>query len=332
MPTSKCHPIENLYRAQRSAVTAFLFFLVLGGLEAQEIPEEFQEKAETLVQLQPKTYEVLDQELYEEKKDTTLLRYFADLSAANDYPVGQSYALNQLGMKYRNFSQYEKSVNLHEQALDAAEEGNSTDFKILSLNMLGVVYRRTDAIKTALDYNQKALELAEEVENPSNHIKRSINVALNGIGNLYQTLEQYDLAIMQFKRALKLEEELNNKLGLAINHQNIGHCLEEKGDLEGALENYRKSLAYNEEIDSDIGRVICKNSLAQIYLKQDMPYLALVLLETLAGRSQENRRLFHYFLGLHQHRVGPYQTGELQSGRRFYPRGIKNGAKQKYSQ
>lgn len=148
MPTSKFHPIENLYRAQRSAVTAFLFFLVLGGLEAQEIPEAFQEKAETLVQLQPKTYEVLDQELYEEKKDTTLLRYFADLSAANDYPVGQSYALNQLGMKYRNFSQYEKSVNLHEQALEAAEEGNSTDFKILSLNMLGVVYRRTDRKST----------------------------------------------------------------------------------------------------------------------------------------------------------------------------------------
>lgn len=62
--------------------------------------------------------------------------------------------------------------------------------------------------------------------------------------------------------------------------------MEEKGDLEGALENYRKSLAYNEEIDSDIGRVICKNSLAQIYLKQNMPYLALVLLEPLQNESK----------------------------------------------
>ena len=95
------------------------------------------------------------------------------------------------------------------------------------------------------------------------------------------------MAILQFERALKLEEELGNKLGLAINHQNIGHCLEEKGDLEGALENYRKSLAYNEEIDSNIGRVICKNSLAQIYLKQDMPYLALVLLEPLQEESKK---------------------------------------------
>ena len=265
---------------------ALLLFSLFGTLRAQDIPAEFREKVETLVQLRPRTYESLDKELYPVKRDTTLLRYFANVSEKNDYLEGQAYALNHLGMRYRNISQYEKAAELHEQALTASQEANNIEFRVLSLNMLGVVYRRTDAIKTALDYNQKALELAEQVENPSNHIKRSINVALNGIGNLYQTLEQYDLAILQFKRALKLEEELGNKLGLAINHQNIGHCLEEKGDLEAALENYRKSLAYNEEINSDIGRVICKNSLAQIYLKQDMPYLALVLLEPIIEESK----------------------------------------------
>ncbi|WP_240905076.1 tetratricopeptide repeat-containing sensor histidine kinase [Flagellimonas oceani] len=264
-----------------------LLFSFLSTLQAQKISEEFVDKAETLVQLRSKTYESLDGELSSEKRDTTLLRYFADLSEKNEYLEGKSYALNMLGMKYRNISQYDKAVKLHEQALKVSEEAGNTDFRILSLNMLGVVYRRTDAIKTALDFHQKALELAEQVEDPSHHIKRSINVSLNGIGNLYQTLEQYDLAILQFRRALKLEEELGNKLGLAINHQNIGHCLEEKGDLEAALENYRKSLAYNEEIGSDIGRVICKNSLAQIYLKQDMPYLALVLLEPLMDESKK---------------------------------------------
>ncbi|MCK0161056.1 tetratricopeptide repeat protein [Allomuricauda sp. F6463D] len=270
--------------------TILFFLLLLFGfqvLPAQEVPEDFIEKAKALVQLQPKTYESLDKELSSDKRDTTLLRYFTNLSKEKNYPEGQAYALNQLGMKYRNISQYEKAAKLHEQALAISEKANNIDFRVLSLNMLGVVHRRTDAIKTALDYNQRALELAEQIENPSNHIKRSINVALNGIGNLYQTLEQYDLAILQFERALKLEEELDNKLGLAINHQNIGHCLEEKGNLEGALENYRKSLAYNEEIDSNIGRVICKNSLAQIYLKQDMPYLALVLLEPLLEESKK---------------------------------------------
>ncbi|WP_228237875.1 tetratricopeptide repeat protein [Allomuricauda sp. M10] len=293
MAIVKFTQIEHLHRVQRTTLFFWLTLFFANASLAQDFPDSFKEKAENLSLLQPKTYEELDEELDEEKQDTTFLRYFAGLSKENNYLEGEAYALNQLGMKYRNISQYEKSVLLHEQALELSEKANNTEMRVLSLNMLGVVYRRNDAIKTALDYHQKALELAEQVENPSDHIKRSINVALNGIGNLYIALGQFDLAIMQFRRALRLEEELGNKLGLAINHQNIGNCMEEKGDLEGALENYRKSLAYNEEINSDIGRIICKNSLAQIYLKQDMPYAALVLLEPL---HDESIRLGDYFI------------------------------------
>ncbi|WP_245812822.1 tetratricopeptide repeat protein [Flagellimonas flava] len=265
----------------------FLLLLLMGWFsQAQEVPEAFKEKTERLIQMRPKTYLVLNTELKSEKRDTTLLRYFANQCEENNYLEGQAYALDHIGTKYRNISSFKKAADLHQEALQIAEQANNVELKVLSLNMLGVVYRRSDAIKTALDYNQQALELAEEVENPSHHILRSINVSLNCIGGLYQTLEQYDLAILQFKRALKLEEELGNKLGLAINHQNIGDCLENKGDLDGALENYRKSLAYNEDINSAFGKAFCKNSLAQIYLKQDMPYAALVLLEPLHEQAQ----------------------------------------------
>ncbi|WP_242502145.1 tetratricopeptide repeat protein [Flagellimonas olearia] len=279
--------IEKLGRLRRVTLFSLAYLLFVATFYAQEIPEAFKEKVERIVQLMPKTYVALDTELKSEKGDTTLIRYFANFSKENNYLEGEAFALNQLGTKYRNISQYKKAADLHEKALELSESANNTELKVLSLNMLGVVYRRTDAIKTALDYHQKAMELAEEVENPSHHIKRHINISLNSIGNLYQTLEQYDLAIAQFKRALKLEEELGNKLGLAINHQNIGDCLEQKGDLEAALENYRKSLAYNEEINSAYGRVICKNSLAQIYLKQNMPYAAIVLLEPLHKESKK---------------------------------------------
>ncbi|WP_231562606.1 tetratricopeptide repeat protein [Muricauda sp. MAR_2010_75] len=222
MLTIEIKHIKNLGPLRKAILCPLLVLLGFHMARAQEIPDDFKEKAERLVELMPKTYLSLDTELKEEKQDTTLLRYFANLARENNYLEGEAYALDQLGTKYRNISQFKKAADLHEQALELSEKANNTELKVLSLNMLGVVYRRTDAIKTALDYNQKALEIAEEVENPSHHIKRSINVSLNSIGNLYQTLEQHDLAIMQFKRALKLEEELGNKLGLAINHQNIG--------------------------------------------------------------------------------------------------------------
>jgi len=178
-----------------------------------------------------------------------------------------------------DISQFTKAITLHQEALDAATESDNLEFKVYSLNMLSVIYRRRDAIKSALDYNQEALELAETVENPSEGLKRSINVSLNGIGNIYKTLEQYDLAIEQFQKSLQLEEELGNKLGLAINYQNIGDCQELQGKFDEALMNYRTSLALNEEIDSDKGRVFCKNSIAQLYIKQNKLEEALEILE-----------------------------------------------------
>lgn len=196
------------------------------------------------------------------------MRYFANVSVEKNYTSGQNYALNELGRVYRNTSQYDKAIELHEQALALANKTDHLEFKVSSLNDLGVVYRRTSSIRTAMDYNQRALELAETVSNPSRTLKRSINVSFNSIGNLYQVLKQYNEAILYFKKSLKLESELGNIKGLAINYQNIGECLEEQGDLDEALENYRTSLAYNEKIDNDMGRVICKTSIAQIYVKQ----------------------------------------------------------------
>ena len=190
------------------------------------------------------------------------------------------------GIRARNRSRFPEAIKLHEKALEAAIQGNSLEFRVFSLNMLGVAYRRTDAIKTALDYNKEALELAESIENPSQGLKRSINVSLNSIGNLYVLLKQYDLAISQFRKSLKLEEELGNIQGMAINYQNIGEAMEEQGKLNEALENYQIALGYDRQLGSIRGETICKNSIAQIYIKQGRTEEALKVLKPILVESK----------------------------------------------
>ncbi|TVZ07955.1 tetratricopeptide repeat protein [Cellulophaga sp. RHA_52] len=251
------------------------------------LSKKSKQKIDSLILAKPQTYDQINTVVKYSKKDTLLLRYFVARADKSKYFVGASYAYNQLGTVYRNLSQYKKAIQLHKLGLEASTLADNIEFKVYSLNMLGVDYRRIDAIRTALDYNQQALELAESVKKPSKDLKRSINVSLNSIGNLYHSLEQYNLAINRYNASLKIEEELGNKLGLAINYQNIGEALEEQGKLEEALEKYRTSLAYNEEIDSDKGQVICNNSIAQVYLKQNKTKKAIVLLETaLVGAKQ----------------------------------------------
>ena len=230
------------------AICLAFFFLLSSFSFSQTIPLKFKKTADSLIQAAPKTYTDIDSILKPSRYDTILMRHFNNEAAAKNYFDGQSYALNHLGTWHRNTSNYAKAISLHKQALEVAKKADNLELKVYSLNMLSVVYRRMDAIKTALDYAQEALALAESVKNPSKGLRRSINVSLNGIGNIYQSLKQYPVAIATYKKSLLLEKELNNTLGLAINNQNLGECYEELNDLKLALNYYRKSLALNEEI------------------------------------------------------------------------------------
>ncbi len=247
---------------------AFLFF-TFSISHSQDIPETFDETVESILKSRPSTYRELDKFLRPVRRDTFLMRQFVKRAEEYNYLDGQAYALNQLGRAYRDISEFSKALKLFQEALKVSEDSENVEFRVYSLNMISVVFRRSDAIKSALDYSQEALELAETVENPSDGLKRSINVSLNSIGNIYQTLEQYDLAIDKFSQSIKLEKELGNKLGLAINYQNIGECYEAQGKLDLALNSFNTSLRFNEEINSEKGKVICNSSIAHVYVHQE---------------------------------------------------------------
>lgn len=258
-----------------------LILLLVATLQlySQQVPDTFRKVTDSLIGIAPKTYKELDAALRPSRRDTLLMKYFVVEAAKKDYWDGLSYAYNQLGTKFRNISNFPRAIEYHQKGLDAAIKADNLEFRVFSLNMLGVVYRRNDAIKTALDYNQEALELAESVAQPSEGLKRSINVSLNGIGNIYHALKQYDLAITHFRRSLQLEADLGNKRGLAVNYQNIGECLEAQGKLGQALASFRTALQYDEEIGSNSGKAICNNSIGQIYIKMGDADKALPLLE-----------------------------------------------------
>ena len=216
--------------------------------------------------------------------DTLKMRELYNKSVDNNYVEGQCYALNMIGIKHRNISNYNESINYHLDGLNLAKQIDNIELEVFSYNMLGVVYRRMDLIRAALDYHKQALDLAESVENPSDGLKQSIAVSENSIGNIYLVLKQYDLALNMFKKSLLIEQQYNNKLGLAINYQNIGYALEGKDNLDDALKSFQTSLKYNKEIESNIGHVICYNSIARVYIQKGRYEEALELLNEALDR------------------------------------------------
>jgi len=221
---------------------------------------------------------LLSQKFAPYQRDTLKLQILARESNQANYIEGETYALNTLGVYFRDKAQYQRAIDLHEQALTLANSTDNSNLKVVSLNMLGVVFRRMDLIRTALDYHTEALKIASKENVLTKDLKQSIAVSHNSAGNIYLVLKQYDLAIKQFEKSLKTEIDFNNKLGLAINYHNIGYAREAKGFLEDALTNYKKSLNYNLEINSKLGEVICYNSIGQVYIKQNKLNVAKIVL------------------------------------------------------
>ncbi len=64
-------------------------------------------------------------------------------------------------------------------------------------------------------------------------------------------------------------------------------------NIDAALVNYYRSLEKNKEINSISGKVICNNSIAQIYLKRGNPQDAIKILERNLPLAIENKDLYY---------------------------------------
>lgn len=249
-----------------------------------------------LISGKQKSYTVIDAKLLRFKNDSLKMKALISTAQSEDLPEIESYAQNALGVIYRNISAYDKAIATHLKAKKLAELAEDTEQLVISLNMLGVVYRRMDLVKPALDYHKQAIDIAYSVKNPSFELKHSIAVSQNSMGNIYLTLKQYDLALNQFKKSIVIEKESNNRLGLAINHQNIGYVDEAQGRLDDALKNYQKSLEYNNSLDSEVGRAICYNSIGQIYIKQGKYNEAKAIIEDALEKALKIKDQFYISL------------------------------------
>ncbi|WP_413173579.1 tetratricopeptide repeat protein [Anabaena azotica] len=97
---------------------------------------------------------------------------------------------------------------------------------------LASIYSEKKVFTQAIPLFQKALKAAEEEG------EENIAPVYNGLGYVYFAQEQYDLAIRQYKEALKLKPDYV----VALN--NLGHAYEKKKLSAQALEMYEEALKF----------------------------------------------------------------------------------------
>ena len=197
-------------------------------------------------------------------KDSGSVKSLLDTFIRQGDLYGQVLAHETLGKIYRENSAFPDAIAEHQKALDLAKVLDDTLAVVQALNNIGTNYRRLGVMADASEYHFKALALVDQCQSTRKDIKKSRLVALNGIGNIYLTLQNFNEAEKMFRQSLVGEKELESDLGQAINYANIGAIFAERKEYDSAYVYYNYSLHHNQIIHSDVGVSLCYNHLGQI--------------------------------------------------------------------
>ncbi|MCH2033765.1 MAG: tetratricopeptide repeat protein [Tenacibaculum sp.] len=193
---------------------------------------------------------------------------FLELSLKNGYLIGQIAMRNNIGRILRREADYDQSIKYHKKALELAQKIGQPEVEAFTLNLLGACYRRDDDVRNALNCHQAALTISKRNKDNTLNNKKNISISINSIGNIYLSLQQYNLALNEFEKSLDISKELNNEIGIAINYENIGFAQENLLMFDDAIKNYEESLKVNEKLNSTRGKIICFNNLSSVYRKK----------------------------------------------------------------
>lgn len=175
----------------------------------------------------------------------------------------------ELGKDYRETSRFMDAINSHRNSLWAAKQLKDTIEIIQALNYIGTNFRRLGIIDEASNYHYRALTYSEQFSDDTSYMARKNRVvSLNGIGNIYLTLNNYDAAARIIRMALVGEQQLKSALGQAINYANLGSIYESRGMNDSALVYYQHSMKFNRLAKSDLGISLCYDHFGKLAEKR----------------------------------------------------------------
>ncbi len=150
-------------------------------------------------------------------------------------------AYSQMGQLQLRLSDYPQALINFQNALLVAESLQNPSAKTTALQYIGKVYENQSQVEKALEYYQKGYEIEKDRENNLN----TLTFVLSNIANAYTYLQQFDLALQYQLEALELRKnaEIVNPLNLGYSYNDIAFIYSSTGDLETALDSYRKAYA-----------------------------------------------------------------------------------------
>ena len=206
-------------------------------------------------------------------------------------------SLSNIGVNYIKMANYDKALIYIEKGLNLYEQLNEKSNIAYAYANIGIIYsNKGDNIK-ALEYYQKSLDLSISLQNQPLTVSQN----LNNIGNVYQNIGDYARALEYHQRALKINEEQDNKKGIAVNYTCIAETYRKISDFSRSLDYFQKALAL-EQKGNKINEAFYLGEIGSVYvLIQNYPKALEYFNKALAINEKRSKMdetaLNFYYLG-----------------------------------
>jgi two-component system sensor histidine kinase/response regulator len=204
------------------------------------------------------------------KLDTTGLNQAIEKYRKSGDSLGVALAWNSLGKKQRNASLFVKAINSHRTSVEASVPLRDTMLTAGLMIELSTDFRRTGSMTDASTTLFDALNLMEQYSgrNTQDGLKQKSYI-LNGLGNVYKTLDNGTEAERYFRQSLEIDTRLGNERGMAMNCSTLGNVYEHRLMLDSAERMYRSALEHDIKAKDNEGIAISYNRLGQLAMHRD---------------------------------------------------------------
>lgn len=211
--------------------------------------------------------------------------------------------LDNLGIIYRELSNYDSSLVCHEQALKLEQVIGDREAISVCYKNIGNVHMQMAQYEDALEYYKLACEqrstendqkaIASLYNNMSNalvelnqygdalsYLTQAVDLqaqigdkadeayTLNGIGNFYFRLKVYDKAQEYYTKALDLRLQVGDKNDIAASQFNIATVHRDLGNYREALKYYEQALELRKQTDNKEAQALIYNAIGGTYKNQ----------------------------------------------------------------
>lgn len=190
--------------------------------------------------------------------------------------------LNAIAWEYK-YNIPDSAIVFSNEALKQAKQLQWQKGTAWSYHQLASFYNNKSENYTALKYYLTALSMWEELEKnilPEQRgtILISKSKTVGNLGHVYSALNNYENALDCYFKAIKINEELGNKDGIASGLGNLGNFFMHNKQYSKALSYYLKSMKIDEELQNNnskkrVGTFLGNTGLAYLYLSDTVKAL-----------------------------------------------------------